>query len=228
MTIGSFDYWRPSCTAAPCSASGSRAICTSVLKRHRLNEQRYSLGQLRCDPGNLRAHGLAERLGTSRRYRVSGEGVRRGALLVKVRTRLLGPIFAGRHRAGRWPQRQPSVVEGALRSVDQALDAVCESAARRRLSRRPNFVTQTTFSTPDTYATRVNGIVRTSRLGSYRHGPIPMYNTRRERCGSFRMRAGPSGLLRTSHCQPKGLAAPSDGTTRGSRTLGERRTRWPG
>ena len=72
----------------------TRDLHERVLSRHRLGEQDYTIGQLRYDLGKLRAHGLAERLGTSRRYRLSRDGVRLGALLVKVRTRLLGPIFA--------------------------------------------------------------------------------------------------------------------------------------
>ena len=71
----------------------TRELHERVLARHRLTEQDYTLGQLRYDLGKLRAHRLAERVGTSRRYRLTADGVRLGALLVKIRTRLLGPIF---------------------------------------------------------------------------------------------------------------------------------------
>ena len=72
----------------------TRELHERVLARHRLSEQDYTLGQLRYDLSKLRAHSLAERVGTSRRYRLTADGVRLGALLVKIRTRLLGPIFA--------------------------------------------------------------------------------------------------------------------------------------
>ena len=62
----------------------TRELHQRVLQRHRLSEQDYTLGQLRYDLGKLRAHGLAERIGTSRRYRLTPDGVRLGALLVKV------------------------------------------------------------------------------------------------------------------------------------------------
>ena len=109
----------------------TRELHEHVLRRHRLSEQDYTLGQLRYDLGKLRAHGLAERLGTSRRYRLSRDGVRLGALLVKVRTRLLGPMFAGETVRGGGRSANPSVVEGALRSVDHALDALCETLGLR-------------------------------------------------------------------------------------------------
>jgi len=96
-----------------------------VLARHRLSEEHYTLGQLRYDLGKLRAHRLAERVGTSRRYRLTGDGVRLGALLVKIRTRLLGPIFAAPSPSPR--SDHPSTVEAALRTVDRALDNLCHT-----------------------------------------------------------------------------------------------------
>ena len=71
-----------------------RQLHERIVARHRLGEGDYTLAQLRYDLSKLRAHGLAERVGRSRRYRLTPDGVRLGALLVKIRTRLLGPIFA--------------------------------------------------------------------------------------------------------------------------------------
>ena len=105
----------------------TRELHQRVLQRHRLTEQDYTLGQLRYDLGKLRAHGLAERIGTSRRYRLTPDGVRLGALLVKVRTRLLGPVFAEPALAPAPRSDNPSTVEAALRSVDNALDTLCQS-----------------------------------------------------------------------------------------------------
>ena len=105
----------------------TRELHQRVLARHRLTEQDYTLGQLRYDLGKLRAHALAERVGTSRRYRLTADGVRLGALLVKIRTRLLGPIFAEPTHAPSPRSDNPSTVEAALRTVDQALDTLCQT-----------------------------------------------------------------------------------------------------
>ena len=71
--------------------------------------------------------GLAERVGRSRRYRLTPDGVRLGALLVKIRTRLLGPIFADPTLAPKPRSKNPSTVEAALRTVDRALDTLCST-----------------------------------------------------------------------------------------------------
>ena len=105
----------------------TRELHERVLARHRLTEQAYTLGQLRYDLGKLRAHSLAERVGTSRRYRLTADGVRLGALLVKIRTRLLGPIFAAPTSTRSPRSEHPSTVEAALRTVDRALDNLCHT-----------------------------------------------------------------------------------------------------
>lgn len=106
----------------------SREMHAKVLQRHRLTEAAYRLGQLRYDLGKLRAHGLVERIGTSRRYRLTGRGLKLGVLLVKLRTRLLGPLatlaLVDRPRT---ISRHPSAVEAAFRQVDAALDHLCET-----------------------------------------------------------------------------------------------------
>ena len=55
------------------------------------------------------------------------DGVRLGALLVKVRTRLLGPIFADPNLTPKPRSKNPSTVEAALRTVDRALDTLCST-----------------------------------------------------------------------------------------------------
>ena len=69
-------------TPAACSATGPPRELHGerVLARHRLTEQDYTIAQLRYDLGKLRAHSLAQRVGTSRRYRLTADGVRLGAL----------------------------------------------------------------------------------------------------------------------------------------------------
>jgi len=72
--------------------------------------------------GKLRAKGLVERLGTSRRYRFTLLGLKLGVLLVKLRTRLLGRLAT---LAAATSVRRPSPhnsVDAAFRQVDAALD----------------------------------------------------------------------------------------------------------
>ena len=104
----------------------SRDLHQRVLERHRLTDADYRLSQLRYDLTKLRAKGLVERIGTSRRYRLTPLGLKLGVLLVKARTRLLGPLctLATDDRPPR-PTRHPSPLETALRQVDAALDQLC-------------------------------------------------------------------------------------------------------
>ncbi len=99
-----------------------------LLARHRLAEADYRLSQLRYDLGKLRAHGLVERRGTSRRYRLTTQGLKLGVLLVKLRTRLLGPLATlATDPASRRSTRPPREVEAAFRQVDAALDHLCHT-----------------------------------------------------------------------------------------------------
>src|SRR5690242_19038412 len=68
----------------------SRDVHVRLLARRRLADLEYRLGQLRYDLAKLRAKGLVERLGRTRRYRLTPLGLRVGILLVKLRLRLLG------------------------------------------------------------------------------------------------------------------------------------------
>ena len=58
----------------------SREVHARLLARHRLTDQDYRLGQLRYDLAKLRAKGLVERLGRTRRYRLTPLGLRIGVL----------------------------------------------------------------------------------------------------------------------------------------------------
>ena len=127
------DTGSSACSTTCCTPGGllgdwtTRQLHERILARHRLGEDDYTLGQLRYDLSKLRAHGLAERVGRSRRYRLTPDGVRLGALLVKIRTRLLGPIFADPTLAPKPRSKNPSTVEAALRTVDRALDTLCST-----------------------------------------------------------------------------------------------------
>lgn len=104
----------------------TRELHARSLARHRLTESDYTITQLRYDLWKLRAHGLVERIGRSRRYRLLPKGVRLAALLVKIRHRLLGPLLSAPTLATSQRSQNPSEVEAALRHVDNALDALCE------------------------------------------------------------------------------------------------------
>ena len=78
--------------------------------------------------GKLRAHQLVERLGTSRRYHLTTRGLKLGVLLVKLRTRLLGPLVTlASDEQRRRPSRHPSELEAAFHQVDIALDHLCDT-----------------------------------------------------------------------------------------------------
>jgi hypothetical protein len=104
----------------------SRDVLARLLDRHRLSETDYRLSQLRYDLGKLRAHGFVERIGRTRRYRLTERGLKLGVLLVKLRTRLLGPL-ATLVTAPVPPTdtTNDSAVEAAFRQVDLAVDHLC-------------------------------------------------------------------------------------------------------
>ena len=104
----------------------SRDVLARLLARHRLTEADYRLSQLRYDLGKLRAHGFVERIGRSRRYRLTPRGLKLGVLLVKLRTRLLGPLATlADSPTPPPPTANDSPVEAAFRQVDRALDHLC-------------------------------------------------------------------------------------------------------
>jgi hypothetical protein len=72
----------------------SRELHTRVVARHHLARDEYRLSQLRYDLSKLRAKGLIERIGKTRRYRLTPAGLKLGVVLVKLRMRLLGPLVS--------------------------------------------------------------------------------------------------------------------------------------
>ena len=104
----------------------SRDVLVRLLDRHRLTETEYRLSQLRYDLGKLRAHGFVERIGRTRRYRLTERGLKLGVILVKLRTRLLGPLATLVAAPASRPETAiDSAVEAAFRQVDLAVDHLC-------------------------------------------------------------------------------------------------------
>ncbi len=104
----------------------TRELHARVLARHRLADNDYRLSQLRYDLAKLRAKGLVQRLGRTRRYRLTPSGAKLGVLLVKLRARLLGPLatLATASSAHQPPPHHTSV-DAAFHEVDTALDHLC-------------------------------------------------------------------------------------------------------
>ena len=109
----------------------TRDLLKRVCERHRISEDDYRLGQLRYDLSKLRAHGLLTRVKKRNRYRLTQLGVRLAVVLVKTRTRLLGPLVAISVSKRTNRSNNPSQVEAALRGVDKALDGLCLSLGLR-------------------------------------------------------------------------------------------------
>ena len=101
----------------------TRELHTRVVSRHHLGDSDYRLSQLRYDLAKLRAKGLVERVATSRRYRLTPLGLKLGVLLVKLRTRLLGPLAPLiATRSARSTAHRSNSVDAAFLEVDTALD----------------------------------------------------------------------------------------------------------
>ena len=110
----------------------TRDVHARVLARHRLADDDYRLGQLRYDLAKLRAKGVVQRLGRTRRYRLTPQGAKLGVLLVKLRARLLGPLATLAVQPT--PQRPPvahNSVDAAFRQLDSALDQLCVTLGLR-------------------------------------------------------------------------------------------------
>jgi hypothetical protein len=104
----------------------TRELHARVQARHRLAADDYRLSQLRYDLAKLRAKGLVERLGRTRRYRLTSSGAKIGVLLVKLRARLLGPLATlATHSSPHRPRLQRNSVDAAFHEVDTALDHLC-------------------------------------------------------------------------------------------------------
>jgi hypothetical protein len=106
----------------------SRDAYARIRNRHRLPEGEYRLSQLRYDLTKLRSKGLVERIGKTRRYRVTVLGLKLGIILVKARTQLLGPLctLASASQPLR-PTANPSRVETSMRQLDADLNDLCQS-----------------------------------------------------------------------------------------------------
>jgi hypothetical protein len=101
----------------------TRELHTRVVARHPLTTEDYRLSQLRYDLSKLRAKGLVERIGKTRRYRLTPLGLKLGVLLVKLRMRLLGPLASLIQQPNtNASARRLNSVDAAYREVNTALD----------------------------------------------------------------------------------------------------------
>ncbi len=101
----------------------TRELHTRVIARHPLTTEDYRLSQLRYDLSKLRAKGLVERIGKTRRYCLTPLGLKLGVLLVKLRMRLLGPLASLIQQPRTTiPWRDLNSVDAAYHEVDTALD----------------------------------------------------------------------------------------------------------
>src|SRR6266568_26614 len=101
----------------------TRELHTRIVARHRLAGDEYRLSQLRYDLSKLRAKGLVQRIGKSRRYCLTPIGLKLGVLLVKLRLRLLGPLTSLIQQPNtNASPRHLNSVDAAYRQVDTALD----------------------------------------------------------------------------------------------------------
>ena len=111
----------------------SRELHTRVVARHRLAGDEYRLSQLRYDLSKLRAKGLVERIGKSRRYCLTPIGLKLGVLLVKLRLRLLGPLAALIQQPNTTAAaRRSNRVDAAYREVDTALEHLSAALGLQR------------------------------------------------------------------------------------------------
>jgi len=93
------------------------------VENHHLTTDDYRLSQLCYDLSKLRAKGLVERIGKTRRYRLTPLGLKLGVLLVKLRMRLLGPLSSLIQQPTTKPSaRHLNLVDAAYHEVDAALD----------------------------------------------------------------------------------------------------------
>jgi hypothetical protein len=101
----------------------TREMHSRVVARHHLAANEYRLSQLRYDLSKLRAKGLVERIDKTRRYRFTPIGLKLGVVLVKLRTRFLGPLASLiRQSNANANPRHSNPVDAAYREIDTALD----------------------------------------------------------------------------------------------------------
>jgi hypothetical protein len=105
-------------------------IHAAVLAAFGLTADRYSLTQLRYDLRKLKAHGLLERIGRTYTYRLSGQGIRTGALCILFHKRLCGPLANSLfHRRPENRSPQPAKIEKAYHQADTAVQHLIDLLA---------------------------------------------------------------------------------------------------
>ena len=111
---------------------GARIDLLRGIDSHRLLQDLLQTPFRRVEAGHhanvhrLPFSGSCERIGRTRRYRLTERGLKLGVLLVKLRTRLLGPLATLVAAPVPSPDTTTdSAVEAAFRQVDHAIDHLC-------------------------------------------------------------------------------------------------------
>lgn len=108
----------------------SRQMHQAVLTTYRLNEQSYTLTQLRYDLRKLKAHGLVERLGRSYNYRLTGKGVRVAVMMLLFHKRVCGPLANSLFGPGPTQISKPRTkLDVAFRKADNAVQRLVDLLA---------------------------------------------------------------------------------------------------
>src|SRR5438874_187169 len=139
--VGSTDATKGSSRPCSISATLDTRCCAGTTRRRSpsstpaviATETDYRLSHLRYALAKLRAKGLVQRLGRTRRYRLTPSGAKLGVLFVKLRIRLLGPLATLATQSG--PQRPPirhTALDAAFHEVDTALDHICVALGLQR------------------------------------------------------------------------------------------------
>ena len=113
-------------------AQGFRSADVRPIVQHSLSTP-YAPPQANYDLRKLRGKGLLERIGDTRRYRPTAQGLRVAVLLAKLREQLLQPLFAAirRKRPRPKPRRSLSEPDCTYFRVAQALFDLCDHLALR-------------------------------------------------------------------------------------------------
>jgi hypothetical protein len=98
-------------------------IHSAILERYKLSFSAYTVTQLRYDMRKMKAHGLVERDGNSRQWRLTPLGLRISTLFLLLHDHVIGPVAGGlfgKRPSAEYPPVSP--FETAYGKIDSAFD----------------------------------------------------------------------------------------------------------